>query len=443
MKRLSRLIWVLAWAAWAWMGWRLYWELPRDWQFVRALPMAEYGHVYGFLTGSELVVTESRDGQDESIVTFQTWNAATGERVSNFLGPRVSHYPPGSARLSPKHGVLVAAKLRDEYTRCVIDLRNGNQWPLGHSSWTIHGFDESKPWVIASTLSDPFSPPKAFVVDWVKGERVFEWTANAPKDGMFDHIRDCFSLGETEEFLLIRERIVDGRQRTQRQELLHLRRDGTASAPVVVLDPPYRQMGTPTVNGRMLCYGTDEYPQHWDVIECRTGRVVFSSTGRFDGDRSSQHESPGERPVLSPNGRRVVYHRELWDVDGQRRIWAARDDHENYREVDMASGRFLVHEVWPPPHEILPWEPKFTVAVRSIEDGRLLHRVWDPHPKLEHCNSTFTLGIDQDGSVYRAPPKVNWVLLVLCQTILALPLVLVWAVLRWRRRRRMRVASVA
>jgi hypothetical protein len=35
------------------------------------------------------------------------------------------------------------------------------------------------------------------------------------------------------------------------------------------------------------------------------------------------------------------------------------------------------------------------------------------------------------------------VLLALCQTILALPLVLLWAGLKWRRRRRMRRLTVA
>jgi len=41
------------------------------------------------------------------------------------------------------------------------------------------------------------------------------------------------------------------------------------------------------------------------------------------------------------------------------------------------------------------------------------------------------------------PLPVNWPLLTLCQTILALPLILLWAALRWRRNRRLRLVSVS
>jgi hypothetical protein len=54
-----------------------------------------------------------------------------------------------------------------------------------------------------------------------------------------------------------------------------------------------------------------------------------------------------------------------------------------------------------------------------------------------HENPEQLLVADLRGVVYRYP-TVNWPLLALCQTILALPLVLLWAMLRWRR---MRMAS--
>lgn len=50
-------------------------------------------------------------------------------------------------------------------------------------------------------------------------------------------------------------------------------------------------------------------------------------------------------------------------------------------------------------------------------------------------NSNATLVVLDDYDVYELPPHVNWPLLALCQTILALPLVLLWALLKWRGRR--------
>jgi len=45
------------------------------------------------------------------------------------------------------------------------------------------------------------------------------------------------------------------------------------------------------------------------------------------------------------------------------------------------------------------------------------------------------LGATSQGAVYTLPPRINWLLLILCQTILALPIVLVWLTLRSRRKR--------
>ena len=70
-----------------------------------------------------------------------------------------------------------------------------------------------------------------------------------------------------------------------------------------------------------------------------------------------------------------------------------------------------------------------TVAVRDRQSGRLLFRLWGMPAAVEAV-------------VLGEPPPVNFPLLALCQAILALPLVLLWAVLRWRRKGRMRLVTI-
>ena len=58
-------------------------------------------------------------------------------------------------------------------------------------------------------------------------------------------------------------------------------------------------------------------------------------------------------------------------------------------------------------------------------------------------NAARDLGVTYEGKVYRARPQVNWPLLILCQSLLALPLLLTWLALPWRLKRRLRMAGAA
>jgi hypothetical protein len=82
-----------------------------------------------------------------------------------------------------------------------------------------------------------------------------------------------------------------------------------------------------------------------------------------------------------------------------------------------------------------------TLAMRSMTDATLCYRMREI-PFICAANGTQCIDGNRTG-VYALPPHVNYPLLALCQAILALPLALLWAALRWRRKRRMRLASTA
>ena len=73
--------------------------------------------------------------------------------------------------------------------------------------------------------------------------------------------------------------------------------------------------------------------------------------------------------------------------------------------------------------------------------GEFIRRAW--HHTFVHSyeSSDRKLAADKVGNIFVAP-AINYPLLALCQTILALPLILLWALLRWHRNRRFRLASV-
>jgi hypothetical protein len=78
-----------------------------------------------------------------------------------------------------------------------------------------------------------------------------------------------------------------------------------------------------------------------------------------------------------------------------------------------------------------------TIVMVERGTGAVFKRFWwTDFMKLEFESADGTLVAGNQGAIYHAPP-VNWPILALCQTILALPLIMLWAVLRWRRQRRL------
>jgi len=148
-------------------------------------------------------------------------------------------------------------------------------------------------------------------------------------------------------------------------------------------------------------------------------------------------------PVLAASGRRVLESPAgtLFDVASGAALWRA-GSHETL-VLPADSNSFVVREDWSRLwSRFLPGLPYATLACRSVETGKLLRRT--PSDLLladQRLNAAGTLTVLKNGDVRRLPLRVNWPLVAFCQTILALPLILLWMVLRWRRKRQLRLAA--
>jgi len=103
---------------------------------------------------------------------------------------------------------------------------------------------------------------------------------------------------------------------------------------------------------------------------------------------------------------------------------------------------FTYDKGWPLDNSHLPHDWA-TIAIRWRDTGELVSRRWSVESFLAEFESedgAFAASVT--GNVYLGH-SVNWPLLALCQAILALPLILFWAILRWRRKRRLRLERVS
>lgn len=100
------------------------------------------------------------------------------------------------------------------------------------------------------------------------------------------------------------------------------------------------------------------------------------------------------------------------------------------------SSIYVCHEFW---NFALGSAPvvRETYALHRLADGRLLYRL---QHSPDWMTSDGTLALQDKGEIHALPPKPNYSLVAFCQTILALPIIFLWAVLRWRQNRKARMA---
>jgi len=441
MKWLPRSLWLLAWCSWAWLGWGLYRELPRDLgPPICILPLGDEQSFRGFREGThEVVTTETNDDRPGMV---RIWNAESGALVSECEGP-VGEF---SVR---RDGLVVgkrsAAGAAMNHGASVLDLRTGAWTDLPAGCERPHCYHFTKPWAIFIVENEDQGPSGFRVLDLRSGTTLFAWNdVDGKASGFFRYANPVF----VSESLVA----VPTRKTSEVGEVLEERLEVWA---IPKADRPLKEFrGVPVgddlsgTEGGRIAWHIDSLEPWIDVFDIHQGRLVFAyppKRERWTGG-SSGHDFG---LVLAHDGRSVYRHHlnKLFHVDSGRVLWEL---HEEQQVGPFRKREALKSVYWAGPFEVCEeWaasdgdHPDYqTYALRSFSDGGLLYRYSDMSSETRELSSDRRLLFrGYDNGIYRMPPAPNWPLLVLCQSILALPLVLLWAVLRWRRKRRMRLAS--
>jgi hypothetical protein len=433
MKWLKRCLWLLAWTVWLWLGVRLHRQLPRDLgPLVCELPLRPDEWVVGVLPDRPVIVTAEQDAKGVTD-TIRRRDARTGamEAVMNYDGLGIQ----GDYTFD-----YCFSRPRSIHTRCewspgdnsawkvhILDLATGawrSESDLGQHPMTI----PEKPWVLFHRHVFPHKDVALVLFDLDTGRRLFDSRRFPPDELHFAPTGTPIVFGQ-EQFAVP---VVDRRDPERRSVEIRALPSGALLRRLegVRLD------GWPTLSRkrtRAAWYAAS--PSHeTKVIDFETGRPLLTLPAdekRVNILMAGPHFSAdGERVLSAPA-------RGLFAIDTGERLWTARRHEVVSGAVDRSA--FVVEEHW----SLAAWDWGWwfqTYAVRSFADGALQYRSWSPPNQGYPVDKTDNLAL-MDAAIYEWRFDVNYPLLVFCQTILALPLVLLWAGLRWRRKRRLRLGS--
>jgi hypothetical protein len=430
MKWVKRGLWVAAWGCWLWLGFGLYRELPRDLgPVVASIPMTNQ-QVAGFVGEANLVALVT----GRVSPTVELFDCETGQRKQT-LDTGLSRLPSEDLYRWLARSLLFADGIRDsiDYKPALglhcIDVAAGTINRLSAFGAVACVPHDNRPWVLVAERH-PDSPfvRRIVVFDRNTGMEVFVREPEPYKRSLYPW---AFFIPGSDR-LVVPMYIETGAKPTLGLEVWKI---GSPSKmekflPEVPLPSPRVRAVTP--NGRFLVVVPD-LGYVAGVYDLNEARIVFAEPPA---------EMGGNEPLLSPSGRTLLAGTPgtLWSLDSDRAIW--RPGPDSTLSPDFVPGRFLHVENWSSSWK--DWFPAFkytSTAFRDLESGEVIVRL-SGFVGARFQNPARTLEVDTSGEVRRLPYPVNWTLFSICQAILALPLVILWAALGWRRKRRLRMASV-
>jgi hypothetical protein len=427
MKRLRVGLWLAAWSVWLWLGFGLYRELPRCLgPTVSRLPLQGGENVFGFLGGSEQIVLSPESGDPQ----FQTFDARTGEKIRDFTFP-------GGWRVSPErhirtHGIVLGYGDSQGSNKGlhVINLHTGVTTTLSDKKVFNVAIHPKRPWIAFRESAPANDNPRSLVVvDWTTGVELF---VRMPHPDRLPIRRPAF-LGDSSRLAVPTAPVPPGSIGQRSTELEIWRIETPCRLEKLVRLPSVGELLPSNSERIALRIGMKE--SHVEVFDLDSGRRLFSTPvafgdGPFDGNAR-----------LSSSGRGIMSGEppSLWSVDDGVLRWSQDQSTKFHRKI--FDDAFAVTEIWDQPwarSRLAGWN---TVAVRELDDGRLRFRCWAQDASVSTYQSAEgRLGLAHQRDVHQLPLSINYRLLALCQTILALPLILVWALLKWRRKRKARLA---
>jgi hypothetical protein len=437
MKWVWRGMWAAAWGTWLWLGFGLYRELPRDFPLVCDLSLPPNSIVCGFLGDTHEVVFHERGAspQDGSHLYCVDAANATLLRTTKF-GGEASLLESTFATL--RDGVILenVHYRTDDWKQMgfhALDVVRGSRRRIsvdGVNNVVVH---EANSWIAFNRPGLVEAIERVVVYDYKAMKEVF---ARIPSSTETLVGSPLFVPGSSK--LLIAYQTFSSQQTDWpkgRIEIWDL-----AGEPVLVRTVRGSIGFDPTVstNDRVAFRELAGGPATIDVIDLQVEKRVFVHPPR---DERLDLPLLPVRAVVSRDGTKVFGGESLsvFDMQTEGVIWP-RCQHESVFEFNP-QGNVTLLENWrtwsglPLPKS---WNLT-TLTLRKLDDGTFVRRTWHlPFLKSTAFSRDGRFAVDvADGRVYASRPLVNYPLLALCQTFLALPLVLLWALLRWRRRRRM------
>lgn len=452
---IGRAFWLVLWGMWIFCGFGLARELPRASFRAACRLKLNYGEiVHGFLPGDDLIVVSTFEGSQPKILLL---DPRTG-RVVNECRDATDR----RSELSLRHGVLIGLPFSEwppsgrtastTHPKKSLDLRTGEWTDLRIRSARIFEFHPERPWVAASLNDDETKPPHVAIIDFRTGERVAEIKGDAPPAGMTDLVHQCGFLSD-DELLFVLERRLNPESKETRQRFERWTFNGERVDAPSELQRTYFHFGPLTRTWRIRCIGSYERGMDVDVLDARTGDVVATSTAPAPPTPLGfGRPSPSCSPLLEQFGRTFM-ERDcvLHDLETNEVLWRPNEfesvhNHCLIQDSTIPASVFGVSETW---KAALPRWPDFltkqTLAVRRMENGSVWFRTRGSLPQFLCLNDDGRFGVakvsrDQglaETVVYELPPPIDWVLLLVCQGLLAVPIIVIWLIARhWTRRQR-------
>jgi len=439
VRRLRLLCWLLAWACWAWLGARLYVELPRDFGPAVSVPATRLNEgLWGFVAGRDVVL--SCEG-NYIAGHYRSWDARTGQLLHDWCGSTMGSF------LSMKHGVVIGVKIEEPLREesdlqwSIFNLVTGRKVPFFQPVRFLN-FHPVKP-LAAGLAERPDNALTLVVVDLHTGMPIEGW-GHVFRFQSNEQIRALRWAGDSSEVILLaetRERTPNASPNDWESHVRLERWNASGRTRSIELPRTFTDIERVADDGRILLSARMPTLDDFAVVDSSTGQLL-ADVADISGLNG---KSPSRRvnvPVLSADGRILCTpDGVVWDIDHRRAIWIARDAFQAVEEASAETNTMFVTEHW---DQLLGgWNalaPLRTQAVRDLGTGALQYRLWRWAPTFPSPSSDGRLAVVGFVGVHQLPPQVNLPLFAFCQVVLATPLVMLWCILRWRRNRRAKVA---
>jgi hypothetical protein len=443
MRWLKRCIWLTAWGVWVWLGFGLYRELPRELGKPIARFPAPQSSLFVHFVGETNLIAILVDNNERG-TTVDAYDAETGRLIYSTPGPPSSNFGWANPA-SPMHPALIAKNVPafgKGYS--VFDLRTG-KWRRATSMEdglsSLGPSHPHKPWfaMLASEGQKPAVRRKFILIDWEKGSErtICEIPPNQTVVG-----GELLTANPDRLVFQLRPKGAVGSEASRGSwEVWNLNDPPTLEHRLTDL-PVGIYPNTPS-HGR-IAFAFPKGSKAVEVYDLHHGRYLFANFALGERPSPPAKQSSGRRnevtpPEISQSGQTVFGGdpKTAWHIDSGEIVWRQAAAEEYF--VDHSRRRFHVLETWD--RHWIRWRPRtrfVTEAIRDLDSARLIVRLRSTGDfNRVKWNAADSLGFSLRGEVYRLPP-VNWPLLALCQAVLALPLVMLWVVLRLLSRRKLR-----